>query len=221
MRSNRMHSAIGFTLVDFLVLVAVIAGLTVFLLPKFCSRRPNTRIACQNHLKQIGLAYRQWALDNNDKFPMHVSITNGGAMERVEAGDVYLNYLVMSNELSTPKLLICPADYRRNVATTFAQSVSINASNSSASFTSNNISYFVGLDADEASPQMILGGDDGFLVGGRRPKPGFLLLPPDSPVAWPKDRHSNRGYVALGDGSVVGLNTLSGQGGVTNRLAMP
>ena len=221
MSLNRMNPRTGCTLIDFLVMVAVIVGLMVFLLPKFSSRRPNTRITCQNNLKWIGLAYRQWALDNNDKFPMHVSITNGGAMERVEAGDVYLNYLVMSNELNTPKVLFCPADFRRSAAPTFTQSVPLKASNSSAPFTSNNISYFVGLDADETNPQIILSGDDGFLVGGLRPKPGLLLLPPNSAVAWPKARHQSRGNVVLGDGSALGINTLPSLGTATNRLAMP
>jgi hypothetical protein len=54
-------------------------------------------IACVNNLKQFGLAVRVWALDNNDSNPPNV--------------------LSMSNELSTPKILVCPADTNRQVAT--------------------------------------------------------------------------------------------------------
>jgi hypothetical protein len=48
------------------------------------------RIHCVNNLKQIGLAIRMWSLDNQDK--------------------IAPDFLSMSNELSTPKILACPAD---------------------------------------------------------------------------------------------------------------
>lgn len=51
------------------------------------------RIQCVNNLKQVGLAMRIWAGDNNDKYPTSL--------------------VVMSNELSTPKILICPSDTAR------------------------------------------------------------------------------------------------------------
>jgi hypothetical protein len=57
-------------------------------------------IACVNNLKQFGLAVRTWALDNNDSNPPNVQS--------------------MSNELSTPKILVCPADANRQVATDWA-----------------------------------------------------------------------------------------------------
>jgi hypothetical protein len=58
-------------------------------------------------------------------------------------------FVVMSNELTTPRLLLCPSDDTRDYQTNFAF------------LTENfsNMSYFVGGDADEAYPQMILTGD--------------------------------------------------------------
>ena len=41
---------------------------------------------------------------------MDVSTANGGTMELVNGRNVWINFLVMSNELTTPKLLYCPAD---------------------------------------------------------------------------------------------------------------
>lgn len=52
------------------------------------------RIKCINNLKQIGLAMRIWAGDNNDKYPS--------------------SFVVMSNELSTVKVLLCPGDKGRS-----------------------------------------------------------------------------------------------------------
>jgi len=54
------------------------------------------RIACINNIKQIGLSARLWSNDNNDHFPP--------------------DFLNMSNELNSAKLLVCPADTNRPVA---------------------------------------------------------------------------------------------------------
>ena len=57
-------------------------------------------IACVNNLKQVGLAARIWASNNGDVFPP--------------------NFLTMSNELSTPKILFCPADKGHSAARNWA-----------------------------------------------------------------------------------------------------
>lgn len=67
-----------------------------------------TTIACVNNMKQIGLAARVWALDNADIYPT--------------------NFLCMSNELSTPKILVCPADTNRVVAANFSTYSDANSS---------------------------------------------------------------------------------------------
>ena len=65
-------------------------------------------IACSNNLKQFGLAVRVWALDDNDAQPPNV--------------------VCMSNELSTPKILICPAETTRQVAADWSVFTSANCS---------------------------------------------------------------------------------------------
>ena len=83
------------------------------------------RIHCVNNLKQIGLAARIWATDNDDVLPP--------------------NWLVMSNELSTPKILVCPADSGRQVATNWT------------SFSAANVSYeFLNPNGSEAEPEVVL-----------------------------------------------------------------
>ncbi|MFO1513269.1 MAG: hypothetical protein U1F83_10215 [Verrucomicrobiota bacterium] len=176
------------------------------------------------------MAYRQWALDNNDKYPAAVSTANGGAKEWVETGAVYTSFLVMSNELNTPKILICPqeANPMRAIANTFSPAALANTGWQAIPFTNNNnLSYFVGLDADEAQPQQILSGDDNFLVDGVKPSAGVLLLRTNSVLAWTKERHVTYGNIGLADGSVQGFTTpllnkaLVNTGAPTNRLAMP
>jgi competence protein ComGC len=90
-----------------LLIIAVVVGLVFVILPQLAKRRAKTsRIGCTNNLKQIALSFRIWAGDNNDEFPMNVSVTNGGAMELALRGSIYESFLVMSNELSTPKILV-------------------------------------------------------------------------------------------------------------------
>lgn len=206
----------GFTLMEFMVVAAVLAILVVIFLPRLNRPPRSPRINCLNNLKMVGLSFRLWALDNGDKFPMQVSLTNGGTMELVGSGDVYPHFLVMSNELNTPKVLFCQADQKRKPATAFTPSLA-----------NSNISYFVGLDANESTPQMLLSGDDCLTVGGKPVKPGLLLLSTNATVAWTKARHNRQGNVGLADGSVISVDTsglqraLFNSSVATNRLAMP
>jgi len=186
-------------------------------------------MSCVNNLKQVGLSFRQWALDNNDKNPMRVSVTNGGTMELIGNGNVFVHFLVMSNELNTPKVLFCPQESnpKRQPATTFASSISPGALYSIPFTNDLSVTYFVGVDAVDTSPQMFLAGDDNLTIRGVRVKRGLLSLWTNTPVAWTKDRHVNQGNICLADGSVRGFNNqtlaraFQSTGVVTNRLAMP
>jgi competence protein ComGC len=228
----------GFTLVDFIVIVALVVVLVGVALPRFAkSTVPGSKISCMNNLKQVGLAFRFWALDHNDKSPTEVSVTNGGALEAVMAGNVAAVFQVMSNELSTPNLLFCPEDRRRIQATSFSEIPPIGRAHGGVYFSSNsNVSYFVGLDATNTSPSMFLSGDDNWLIGGEArnvafkgvPVPsGILSLWTNTPVAWSEARHDRKGNSGLADGSVLRLTsrklaeTLRNTGVTTNRLAFP
>lgn len=101
----------------------------------------------------------------------------------------------MSNELVTPKVLICGADKERKMATDFVQ------------FSNANLSYFVGLDAREDTPNSILSGDRN-ITGGTLSN-GFLrVLRPGTAVEWTKEIHQNTGNIGLGDGSVQQITTV-------------
>jgi prepilin-type N-terminal cleavage/methylation domain-containing protein/prepilin-type processing-associated H-X9-DG protein len=207
----------GFTLTELLVVIFVVAVVAAVLLPVLSV--PDGRMHktnCVNNLKQIGLAFRIWEGDNGGKYPMQVSITNGGAMELALTRDVAGIFCTMSNELSTPKVLICPQDTKRIAATNFA-----------AGFNDANISYFLSLDASDANPQMILAGDDNLTVNGVRVQPGILNLMANASVGWTKERHGGAGNIALADGSVQTTtasalqSALVNTGFATNRLVIP
>lgn len=80
---------------------------------------------CINNLKQFGLAVRIYAGDNNDVYPPDV--------------------LSMSNELSTPKILVCPADTSRSPAKNWG------------AFSPDACSYeYLAVDGSDKEPERVL-----------------------------------------------------------------
>ena len=146
---------------------------------------------------------------------MRVAVTNGGVKEWIEAGSFESSFMVMSNELNTPKILWCPATKQRQSPPSFA------------ALGRSNVNYFVGLDADETQPQMFLSGDDNLLVDGQPVTRGVWDLTTNSVVAYSTARHDRQGNVGLSDGSVQGYSTTRFQealrhtGTNVNRIAFP
>jgi prepilin-type processing-associated H-X9-DG protein len=166
-------------------------------------------------MKQIGLSFRSWAIDNNDHFPMQVSVTNGGTMELAASGAVFPHFQVLSNELSTPRVLLCPEDKNRSWATNFTSDL-----------IDKKLSYFLNMNSVPTDGTSLLCGDRNITS---RASPGSRLvnLTKDTTIAWTKEIHSGRGNLCFGDGSVNGFTNgtvstvLQVPAGVTNRLAVP
>jgi prepilin-type N-terminal cleavage/methylation domain-containing protein/prepilin-type processing-associated H-X9-DG protein len=60
----------GFTLIELLVVIAIIAILAAILFPVFARAREAARKAtCQSNLRQIGMAFLQYAADNDGCYP--------------------------------------------------------------------------------------------------------------------------------------------------------
>lgn len=207
----------GFTLVALLVILAVIAILAAMLLPALARAKSKSKdINCVINLKQSGLSFRLWEGDNNDKYPMDISVTNGGTMEYGDSGaNTFHHFLVMSNELSTPKILLCPADTRMAVG-------------DFKWFGNKNLSYFVALDADESFPQRFLDGDRN-LTGDTGPENGILKLAPGGRASWTQTMHNHHGNLGFADGAVMQFSdaavqtALRNSGNATNvwRISLP
>jgi hypothetical protein len=144
------RDASGALLMPAVAAVAIPAAMVLPALAKAKSRAQS--INCVNNLKQIGLAFRIWATDNGDQFPFHVSTSKGGSLELCKPGEggfdenSFRHFQVLSNELNTPKILVCPADPSKQVAADFA------------SLQANNVTYLLrsGTNVNETSPQEVL-----------------------------------------------------------------
>ena len=219
----------GFSLVELLVVIAIVGILAAILLSALSRAKVRSlRISCVCNLKQVGVAFRTWALDHNDRYPMQVSVTNGGTMELTGSPMVFASFSVMSNELSTPKVLFCPSerDARRVPATAFPGMPG--GSSKPILFGSDtNLSYFAGVDATDILPQMFLTGDDNLAIDGVPQKSGLVTARNDTVLSWTKERHVYQGNIGLADGSVQQFSArrlrdaLGYTGMMSNRLALP
>jgi prepilin-type N-terminal cleavage/methylation domain-containing protein len=98
MKINTSRKA-GFTLVEIMIVVAIIGLLAAIAIPNFVKARETSQInACINNLRQIDSAVQQWALEKGK--------TTGDA---VTEGDVspYIGRAANAADLATAKC-ICP-----------------------------------------------------------------------------------------------------------------
>jgi prepilin-type N-terminal cleavage/methylation domain-containing protein/prepilin-type processing-associated H-X9-DG protein len=187
----------AFTVIELLVVIAIIAVLASMLLTAISSSKAKAKqIACVNSLKQVSLALKMWAGDNNDKFPWNLSVTNGGTLEVTDEQWID-NFRSCSNELSTPNILYCSADIKKRAATNWVSADG-----------DQNISYFFCRNAVENYPQMILLGDRNVTGGsGGLDARWSKFLGSSIDAAWDKTMHGRRGNLALVDGSVQQTKT--------------
>jgi hypothetical protein len=105
----------------------VVSGLwhPLLLPPLSVVKKGAFRVNCANNLKQVGTAFRLWAGDYGERFPFNVPVKDGGTLEFSAPGpdgfdsNAWRHFQVLSNELNTPKILVCPSDPANSMAVDF------------------------------------------------------------------------------------------------------
>jgi prepilin-type processing-associated H-X9-DG protein len=185
-------SYLGFGRIEVVIASAAIGFIVVgILLPNIQRPKPRgARIQCVSNLKQVGLGFRMWANDHQDRFPWEVPVAEGGTKELTNLPYPALHFLAASNEFNSPKILVCPEDksrIRTNVWIGLWQ---------------HNVSYFVGLDANEELPATLLSGDRDVSANGKSVT-GLLTISDPNKVKWAGDIHKLAGNIGFADGSVT------------------
>ena len=195
----------GFTLIELLVVIAIIAILAALLLPALSRAKVKAqRVTCMNNLRQIALAMKLWADSNEGKYPWKVDQSVGGAKPNGTGNArVNLQLSVVSNELASTSMLLCPNDVRKVSAMDFASIALV------------NVSYALCNEANETRPRVILAADRNMIGFDFTGLPDnincFILKSPDTGARFAKWRKgichgANSGTVVLSDGSVQQLN---------------
>ena len=111
----------GLTIVEVLLIMVALGVLAAFILPLFArAKERRGGPSCLSNLKQVGLAFRMWAYDHGQRFPMELLSLEGGTRETLFQGP-FGSFNIISNELNNPKPLTCPRDEDRTRATVWSQ----------------------------------------------------------------------------------------------------
>jgi type II secretory pathway pseudopilin PulG len=201
----------AFTRVELLTSLVILALLALVVSPLTARQRTlSTRsenLVCQANLRAIGRAYQLWASDHNDTNPFMVETSEGGIKGLAPANNIWFQFAWISNELRTPKILVCPSDTNTlRVARDFSSRSDGGFLN--PAYRNNAVTYFLGFHTFRDNPRSILCGDPNVTptsVGGACSYSGLssiISLGSFPPPLWTNALHGLEGNILFNDTSV-------------------
>ncbi|HEV2695393.1 MAG TPA: prepilin-type N-terminal cleavage/methylation domain-containing protein, partial [Verrucomicrobiae bacterium] len=185
----------GLTLLEALVVIAVVAILAALALPSGGGPHSSYLSMCMSNQRQIELGLSLFKEDHSGEYPWQDSATNGGSLESVSGYQVSPHFRVLSEyQGKQTRIFICPTDKSRQEATDRAQ------------LQNTNISYFINLNALTNSTS-ILTGDRHLEADGKAVNPGLFVYTTNATLNWTRELHGKVqsgpiGVLSFADGHV-------------------
>jgi prepilin-type N-terminal cleavage/methylation domain-containing protein/prepilin-type processing-associated H-X9-DG protein len=99
----------AFTLVELLVVMAVLGLLAALLMPAFGRANESARATvCLSNLRQVGLALQIYVQDNNNRLPVLRDVSTDPAVAATNAFPAI--QMVLASQLGNTNVLRCPSD---------------------------------------------------------------------------------------------------------------
>jgi competence protein ComGC len=220
--SNRSSQERGLTRVEVLAVLAALVLLACVALPALANTRQRSdRLACVSNLRRIGQAFHAWAADHGDRMMWVVPSTEEGTTWPPGSPPppwgglqnlAYFQYSWISNQLVSPKYLVCPADASKRVARNWG-STDPNGGFRHNNQQNNSVSYSLGLHAWPERPEGFMAGDRNFgydavvTTCSTGITPTREIQPATTVAAWLPTIHGTNGNLLLYDGRVEQVDT--------------
>lgn len=205
----------AFTRTELLAVSAALLLIALAVAPAAVSTKSDSgRLICFNNLRLVGRGVQTWSGDHNQQFSWRTLQSDGGTMREagtsLKPGNAWFEYVYLSNELVTPKILACPSDSGVKQAKDWYEFIS-------AAFRANSVSYALSLDGSMDAPRTWLTADRHFraelatsLCSARAHnihQISTLVAPSNSLVGWTNAVHGTFGNVLTTDGTVEFTST--------------
>src|SRR5438477_9348385 len=117
------HRKSALTLVEVILLLGSVVILVALLLPAFARAKVGSHVNCMSNLKQVGLGWIVWVHDHeSNEFPFRTPVANGGTFGSTDPlrNNAWWQFSFISNEVNSPRVLVCPADKNVGLPRRFA-----------------------------------------------------------------------------------------------------
>ncbi len=189
---NDPCSQAAFTRLELAAVLCALSLLALLALPVLAGSRPAaSRATCVNNLSRIGQGFSMWANEHAERYPWQVQADPGA--HTLHFPDYYR---AVSNEFVTTRILVCPVDPARTVASSFAM----------LGFGTTSISYMLAHPFAQEG-RAILSGDRNLTGSTTATSCSSFISPRSIPnsttnASWGNDLHYRSGQLLFNDGSV-------------------